>query len=145
VKYKNIKSAAHNLGHSFLSDTNAFTLNGNYAIVPKLLFEEAARRRMNRVTIDFLSGEVEPPELDQPWLRTAVGHYVRNLADQLRSQNVDAAAIRSVRLILTFDFDRSRRTLYEPIQETQEFACSVEVRDDRGKVHRAEPNHWWAV
>jgi hypothetical protein len=145
VKYKNIKSAAHNLGHSFLSDTNASLLDGKYTIVPKLLFEEAARGRTPKVAIDFLSGEIEPPELDQPWLRTAVEHYVRNLPDQLRSQNIDATAIRSVSFSLTFDFNRSRRTLYEPIQETQEFACTVEVRDDRGKVHLAEPDHWWAV
>lgn len=145
MKYKNIKSAAHNLGHSFLSDTNALMVDGRYTIIPELLFAEAARARVPEVRIDFLTGEVEPTALRLSSVQEAVSHYVRNLPDILRSQNIEPMAVRAAQLTVSFDYERVRRTQYHPIQETQEFSCVVEVLDDHGKLHRATPDHWWAV
>lgn len=100
---------------------------------------------MPEVRIDFLTGAVEPAALATPPVREAVAHYSRWLPDLLRSQHIDPAVIRSARLTLSFDYDRVRRTRYEPVQEAQEFACRVELTDDRAVVHTAAPDHWWAV
>lgn len=145
MKYKNIKSVAHNLGHSFLSDTNATGERSSWTIVPELLFAEAARRQEPEVRIDFLTGEISPAALAIPEVKRSVEHYGRWLPALLESQSIEATSVVAAALTIRFDYSRTRRTQYHPVREIQEFSCLVELRDDRGVVHRAEPDHWWAV
>jgi hypothetical protein len=143
VKYKNIKSVAHNLGHSFLSDTNARGEGSRYVIVPEELFRAAARERVPQVRIDFIARTLEPAHLADSELQRAVEHYADWLPELLASQNISPEAVRGARLTLTFDYSRQRSTPYHPERSTQEFVCEVELADDRGIVHRANPDHWW--
>ncbi|HWL41280.1 MAG TPA: hypothetical protein VNO75_13710 [Gemmatimonadaceae bacterium] len=145
MKYKNIKSIAHNLGHSFLSDMNASGSGGRYVIVPELLFAAAARERIPQVRIDLISRQVTPTSVISKELQGSVVNYAAMLFRLCHDQNVDDQAIRSAELMITFDYDRVRRTKYHPIREIQEFACVVEIVDDRGVLHQAHPDHWWMV
>lgn len=143
MKYKNIKSVAHNIGYSFLSDMNAVGEGSRYIIVPQRLFETAVEARLPEVHIDFLARHVEPPAAKIPEVEQAVGNYARWLPDLLASQNVSPEAVVGATLTLAFDYERVRRTKYHPVVEIQEFVCTVSLTDDRGQVHRATPDHWW--
>jgi hypothetical protein len=143
MKYKNIKSVAHNIGHSFLSDMNAVESGGRYTIVPELLFRAAERERVREVRVDLLNGEIQPESVALPEVRGAVGYYVRWLAELLTSQNVLPSAVTGAVLVIQFDYSRRRQARYEPELEIPEFACTVEITDDRGEVHPGHPNNWW--
>ena len=143
MKYKNLKSVAHNFGHSFLSDMNAVSLDGRYTVVPELLFQAAREAKEPRITIDFLREEVEPAALRFPALLRAVQTYRGTLPKLLESQNVDPAAVREARLALEFDFAGTRPGKYYPHDEVPAFVCVVELADDRGVVHRGMPTNWW--
>ena len=145
MKYKNIKSIAHNLGHSFLSDMNATGSGSRYVIVPELLFASAAQQRVPEVRIDLITREVTPSSVMSPELQESVANYAAMLYRLCHDQNVDDHAIRGAILTIAFDYDRTRRTKYHPIREIQEFSCTVDITDDRGVTHLAHPDHWWMV
>jgi hypothetical protein len=143
MKYKHLKSVAHNLGHSFLSDMNAVSLDGRYTVVPELLFQAARAAQEPRVTVDFLRQIVEPEALRFPALLKAVQGYGSALPRLLQSQNVDPTAVREARLALEFDFAGTHPSKYHPHEDVPTFACVVELTDDRGVVHRGTPTNWW--
>jgi hypothetical protein len=145
VKYKNIKSIAHNLGHSFLSDMNAVDVGGRYTIVPELLFADAERSREPEVRIDFISRTVVPAALASAAVQESVANYARMLFELCQHQNVDEHAIKGAVLTIAFDYERTRATPYDPVIAVQEFVCTVVIEDDRGVFHRASPDHWWKV
>ena len=143
MKYKNIQSVAHNIGHSFLSDMNATGSGSQYTIVPELLFRAAERQRVSSVSIDLRSGEIRPDSIALPEVRDAAVSYARWLPDLLASQQVDPGAVTRAVLILEFDYSRRRQSRYTPEVGIPEFACTVEIADDRGTVHRGYPTNWW--
>ena len=142
MKYRQIGGVAHNFGHSFLSDTNAVDDAGRYVIVPRVLFANAALERAPRVRIDFTTGAVEPPSLRTPEVERAIANYARWLPELMESHGLDPAAVVGAELTLTFDYDNVRRTR-DGSEQIQEFACTVALTDDRGRIHHARPDHWW--
>ena len=145
MKYKNIKSVAHNLGHSFLSDMNASGVGGGYTIVPELLFAAAESARAPEVRIDLIARTVSPHSLASAVVQDSVSNYARMLFRLCADQNVDAPAIRSATIAIAFDYSRTRCTKYDPVVCIQEFDCTVEIVDDRGVLHQARSDHWWKV
>jgi hypothetical protein len=143
MKYKNIKSVAHNVGHSFLSDMNAVGSGSRHTIVPELLFRAAERECVREVRVNLLSGEIQPESVALPEVREAVNHYVRWLTELLASQNVSPSAVTGAVLGIQFDYSRRRQARYQPEMVIPEFACAVEITDDRGEIHRGHPNNWW--
>ena len=143
MKYKNIKSVAQNLGHSFLSDMNAITVRGQYTIVPALSFPAAARERVADVHLDLIRRDISPIALKSAEIEESPMWYARKLFALCHAQNVEERAIVGASIHITFDYTRARRTNSPSIQETQEFSCTVEIIDDRGAIHQAHPNNWW--
>ena len=143
MKYKNIKSVAHNIGHSFLSDMNGVMDDGHYVIVPRVLFHVAEQEGVSDVRIDLLTGTIDPPAVATAQVQEAVGHYVRRLPELLTSQSVLPAAVVGATLTIVFDYSRRRETISQPKETAQEFACTVELSDDRGCVHVGRPANWW--
>jgi hypothetical protein len=143
MKYRNIKSVAHNIGHSFLSDMNAVGSGGRYTIVPELLFRAAEREAVPFVRVDLLAGTVEPPSLALPEVREAVGYYVRRLPELLATQNVTPSAVTGARLTIEFDHSQRRVARYHPEVSIPEFTCVVELTDDRSAIHHGRPDNWW--
>jgi len=143
VKYKNIKSVAHNLGHSFLSDMNAATIRGEYVFISQRLFAAAAASRVEHIAVDFVTGQVAPDSIRSPELLTAVIQYAESLPRLLESQNVSPNAIVGARLTIDIDYEHAREARYAPAETIPEFRCRVELTDDRGIVHVGTPTNWW--
>jgi hypothetical protein len=141
-KYKNIKSAAHNFGYSFLSDMNYVGSGRAFCYVPEVLYEAAKTAGARLVRIDFLKPGVEPSAVAVPPIMEAVGHYARWLPKLLESQSVTPEMVRGARMSLSFDFDHPRRSRYEPARELPAVTCVVTFTDDRGVLHEASPDKW---
>ena len=143
MKYKNIKSVAHNLGHSFLSDMNAATVRGQYVFVPQRLIAAAAAARVSHIAIDFVTGQIAPDAVRSRELEAAVRQYADNLPHLLESQNVDPTAIVGARMTIDLDYERTREARYAPAESIPEFTCTVTLTDHRGKRHIGAPTNWW--
>ena len=141
-KYKNIKSVAHNLGHSFLSDMNLAGTWPDIVMVPNVIYEAAKALGEPLVRIDFYRGTVEPAAVAAEIVREAVEHYARGLPRLLESQSVLPSMVRAAELTLRFDFDVSRPARHAPGREVPSVECIVRLTDDRGIVHEGRPVHW---
>jgi hypothetical protein len=141
-KYKNIKSVAHNLGHSFLSDMNLAGTWPAIVMVPDVIYQAARASEASLVRIDFFRGTVEPAAVATDLVREAVGHYARGLPSLLESQSVLPTMVTGAELTLHFDFDASRPARYVVGREVPAVECVVTLTDDRGIVHEGRPSHW---
>ena len=142
-KYKNIKSVAHNLGYSFLSDLNYVGTGSQFCYVPELLYETAKSTRSPLIRIDFMARTVEPRSVAIPQVLKAVEHYANWLPKLLESQSVVPAMVRAARMTLTFDFAHPRPSKYDVDKELPNLTCVVSMEDDRGVIHEASPNKWY--
>jgi hypothetical protein len=141
-KYKNIKSAAHNFGQSFLSDTNSVGTGRAYRLVPDALYAAAKEARAPLVAIDFLRQEVEPASVAIPPVRESIANYARWLPKLLESQSVTPEMVRQVRMTFSFDFAHPRWSRYDPSRELPAVECVVTFIDDRGVTHEVSPDKW---
>ncbi len=142
AKYKNIKSVAHNIGHSFLSDMNMLGSGKGYVMVPDEIYRVAKEAKEPRLRVDLMTGEVEPPTLATKLIRESAELYARKLPALLESQSVEPQMVRSAFLDLTFDLANPRAARYHPHEELPTFECTVTLDDDRGISHSAHPTNW---
>src|SRR5262245_182920 len=127
MKYKRIQGVAHNLGHSFLSDSNAVMRDGVYTIVPFVLFKAARTAAVPRVDIDLVNETIEPVELSLPELKQSVAFYRTWLPQLLQSHGVEPSVIRAATIAIVFDYSRDRHTQYAPAESIPEFVCTVSL------------------
>ena len=92
MKYKNIYSAIHNLGHSFLSLTNY--VDGDYVIDE--LF--TIRSRGFDIEIDWLNNTFIPKEELTSRIKKSMAYYSEKLTRNMQSQNVDLNLIKALKL-----------------------------------------------
>jgi len=142
AKYKNIKSVAHNIGHSFLSDVNMVGSGRAFAFVPDEIYAVAKAAGEPVVRIDLMTAEIEPPSLATRNIREAAEHYSRTLPDMLASQNVEPQMVRGAYLELRFDFAHPSSSRTNPQTELPNVVCTVSLDDDRGITHEAHPRNW---
>lgn len=118
MKYKNINSALHNFGHSFVSLMNY--VDDEY--VGDLLLQLAKDDPSNSVTINFSSGVVLPPAASaNSRLRKSIEYWGDWLPKHLESQNVHSGSLSEITLMFRL---------------TQKgTAVSVDALDDRGVHH----------
>jgi hypothetical protein len=139
MKYKAIKSAAHNYAHSFVSLLNY----GPDNYVMSYLAHAAAASGEPELRVDLLSGAAEPaPLLTAPVLRSIQG-YVQCLPRHLESMNITAGAIRRATLRVRFDLEGRRASVQYLGSVVYPFESSVEMEDDRGKVHLGTVHDEW--
>lgn len=93
MKYKNINSAIHNLGHSFMSGMNYFDSDHVMYEVHAL-----ASREPFEVIINFSTGEIKPTGEYSPRLLKSVAFYQAGLNEHLLKHNVDPAGLNNVTL-----------------------------------------------
>ena len=90
MKYKNISSAIHNFGHSFVSDMNYvdddFIINDLSKI----------HRKDQDIKIDWLTGEFEPTLMITERISKSISHYNQSLGEHLKSQGVELAKLTSL-------------------------------------------------
>ena len=115
MKYKNINSAIHNFGHSFVSDMNYvdddFIINELNKIHKKGL----------EITIDWLTGSFEPKSESSDRLKKSIGYWKNGLEKHLNQQNVDLSVLKK----LEYSW---------PINSNH----YMEAEDDRGKSYKVE-------
>ena len=113
MKYKNIYSAIHNLGHSFLSSMNY--VDDGY------VFDDLKSIHIggNDITIDWLEGTFDPDSMSNRRLENSIGYYLENLDQHFTSLNVDIRRLNS----LKFHWPAGERKYMEAI-------------DDRGKRYK---------
>src|SRR5574342_1345284 len=116
MKYKRIKSAIHNFGHSFVSLMNY--VDGEYIIdlLPPLLRDLPG----NALTVRFPAGTLEPDREYPSTLRKSVAYWAASYPDQLRSQGIDPDALVESCLVLSL---------------APGLRCEARAVDDRGDVH----------
>jgi hypothetical protein len=142
AKYKNIKSVAHNIGYSFLSDMNMVSSGKSYAFVPEEIYWSAKAANEPVVRIDLLTGEVTPAALATRNVRRSAESYAERFPELLRSQSVEPSMVRTASIELRFDFAHPGVSRMEPALELPNVSCTVLVLDDRGVTHEAHPRHW---
>jgi len=139
-KYKVLKSVAHNLGHSFLSDMN--TVDRFKTFIPQVLRDIAEEKGVATVEVDFMERSVSPAVFRRPDTEEAVGVYHDKLRRLVNDQGASWSMIDKARLRLQFDLAHSH-TAEGSRSRRPEFICEVEIVDDRGKIHVGAPQNWW--
>ena len=113
VKYKNIYSAIHNFGHSFLSLMNY--VDGDYVIDE---LSDIISRGYD-IEIDWLNNRFTPKHEATPRIIKSMDYYFANLKRHLQSQHVDVNRIKAMKLCCP---TRGRKYMW--------------AKDDRGKEYK---------
>jgi hypothetical protein len=141
VKYKTLKSAAHNFGSSFASTLNFAA--GDY--IMSHLARRALASGQTEMSVDILTGGASPSELVGPPVGDSIADRVRWFPTLLASQRIDPTVIREARMRLVFD--TARCTAPEPTKGFAvcevPFDCWVTLLDDRGRTHAAHFRRRW--
>ena len=140
MKYKNLKSVAHNLGHAFLSLMNC-AVGENYII--EMLFQKAKKTGLNSIEIDYLNEIIEPPEFRIKGVIDSLKRYRKSLPRDLDSQRCSIDKIRSIKIFIVFDLLHIPRHKDLPDLELPNYNCNVEIIDNRDKIHNAKVEEWW--
>lgn len=113
MKYKNIYSAIHNFGDSFVSSMNY--VDGDY------VFDEIDRIHSggHEITIDWLKMSFEPKSKATPRILKSLGYYRVGMEDHFNSQNVE--------------FDRLAMLRFRWCVGSRKF---MEAIDNRGKYYK---------
>jgi hypothetical protein len=118
MKYKNIKSAIHNFGHSFASYEN-------YVDDDFVLYElRNIHRKGYDISINWLTQEFEPNQLCSERIKKSIGYWANSLNENLQKQNVCLGSLQS----LNFKWPAKQGHF-------------IVAMDDRGTEHRKEIMH----
>ena len=134
TNYKVLKSVAHDLGHSFLSDKN--TVDSFKSYVPETLFALACDHALPRIQIDFFKGTITPTAFAVGDVLKSISLHKRVLPRLVESQGASWDTVRGAGLELVFDLPEDPRAV------TPSFKCSVHILDDRGVHHIGRPTNW---
>ena len=141
MKYKALKSVAHNFGDSFAS-----TLN--YA-VDDYIMSHLARRALasgqTEMKVNLLPGEAGPPELVGPPVDESITVRVRWFPALLASQRLDLRVVRQAQMCIVFDTPHCTAPAAFNDYTVSEipFDCWVTVLDDHDRTHAAHFRRWW--
>lgn len=141
MKYKAIKSVAHNLGHSFVSFMNyrADDYIMSYLVRAALVTGESVLR------IDLITGHASPQALLTSPIGDSVSAYVEWLPKLLTSQNVHRDAIVAAGMTLRLDLSRASDDRGFENHVEVPFECVVALKDDRGREHVGRTTGWWSA
>lgn len=117
MKYKNIDSAIHNFGHSFMSGMNF--VDDDHVMYE---VEAVVRKEPHELWINFSTGEISPMGHYSKRLRKSVAQYQEDLGNYLLRSNVDPSALNNV-------------TLHHRLTRSGGESVMLAV-DDRGVEHR---------
>jgi hypothetical protein len=139
MKYKALKSVAHNFGHSFVSLMNYRA--DDY--VMSHLARRAIEAGQPELRVDLLSGSAEPRTLLIPPVRDSIAHRVPWLQTLLASHRISSSAVQAAHMRIRFELER--RSVNHGFRNAWEipFDCWVELTDDRGKAHIGHIRAWW--
>jgi hypothetical protein len=141
MKYKVIKSAAHNFGHSFVSLMNYRGDDYVMSHLARLVVETG----QTELSVDLLSGRGAPSTLLWGPIRASVAAYMKWLPTLLGSHQIDPSILRSATMKLIFrPKDRYPIAGFAGAWGIP-FECVVTLGDDRGEVHEGRVRDVWMV
>ena len=120
MKYKVIRSMAHNWTHSFMSDMNF--IDGRCIAQDMELLARSCRGE--RVTISWIPPRAEEMSCLTPRVRECVAYYRKALSKHLEVHGVESEALAEF-----------RSEVY--VAENFRMYVRAYVKDDRGKEHEA--------
>lgn len=141
MKYKVLGSAAHNFAHSLVSLVNYYETD--YVVGHAL--RAALRSGEPELRVDLLTGAAEPLALLPAEVAIPLGDYVERFPHHVASYGAGMHGVREARMRLRFDPGRLSRLRHAdaPARLMVPFECSVEIVDDRGKVHAGVVRESW--
>ena len=138
MKYRVLKSVAHNIGHTFTSLLNYRA--DDYII--EHIFKIAKKKGISIIKVDFLNEKIEPVDFDQAPIRDSISSYHNALERIFQAQRCELAKVKSCKLIIEFDLN-TIRILDRTKIEICDYKCRVSILDDRGKENMASVREWW--
>ncbi len=124
ARYKVLKSVAHGLAQSFVSNLNY----RDYGV-------ETFR-------LDLMDGTCEPEVLATPPIRAAAEQYSKRVPELITAHGSDMEFVGSAHLEVRFDLHTQRQSKWSSELESP-FTCRVVVTDDRGKAWSSQVEDWW--
>ena len=118
MKYKNIKSAIHNFGHSFASYENY--VNDDFVIYEL----RNIHKKGYDISVNWLTRSFEPAQLNSARIDRSIELWADSLEEHLLRQNVELSVIKS----LEFKWPAKKGHF-------------IIATDNRGVVHRKEIMH----
>ena len=140
VKYKNIKSAAHNVADSFASSLNYDSDDYVMSHLARSVIETGERE----LTIDLLSGAGVPPALLPQPVARSVARSAEWFSRNLQRQRIDPERIRSATMRFIFEDARVSDDVGFPNHKEIPFDVWVMIIDDRNVEHVAHFRRWWS-
>lgn len=125
MKYKALKSAAHNFGHSFASGLN---WRGNDYVMSHLARAVVTSGEVE-LSVDLLSGRAQPAPLVTAPVQESVAHYVRWFPDLLRSHRIEPEAVRVATMRIRFQPERQVHVTEGMGGWTIPFECVVSLTE----------------
>jgi hypothetical protein len=139
VKYKAIRSAAHNFAASFVS-----TLNwaGDDHTMSHLV-RSAVSSGVPEFTVNLLTGRAGPESFLTAPVADAVRRYVLSFPDFLAQQRVEVPHLTSARMVVRILLKGTVAAQGGPPPWSVPFECEVDIIDDRGKEHAGRVADIW--
>jgi len=116
-------------------------VQGQYVVED--LFQSARRARATHVTIDLLTGIVEPEAVRTFRLDTAVESARNWLGEFAAANGCDIAVIRSFMIEMDFRFEQTRESENVPGLELPAYEARGVIVDNRGVRHVGVVPEWW--
>ena len=139
MRYKTLKSVAHNLGHSFISTMNYDF--GDYILGH--IQSKMRETNISRIEIDLITDTAYPKELLTPVINNALRKYSNWLPELLTDSNSDITFIQKADIAIEFDLSTSRICPFANDYIENPFICTSRIVDDRGKEYSYVFKDWW--
>ena len=141
MKYKAIRSAAHNFGASFVSTLNYVDDDHTMSRLARL----AVSTGDTEFSVDLLTGVAGPQSLATSAVQKAVRAYVVAFPGMLAAQRVEVTRLVEARMVIRFPLKGTVAGQGGKPPWTVAFECVVTVLDDRGVRHDGRVKDMWHV
>src|SRR4029434_9190742 len=141
MKYKAIRSAAHNFGASFVSTLNYVDDDHTMSRLARL----AASTGDAEFSVDLLTGGAGPPSLATSAAQKAGRAHVADFPRMLAAQRVEITRLVEAKMVIRFPLKGTVAGQGGKPPWTVPFECVVTVLDDRGMRHEGRVKDMWHV
>ena len=141
MKYKAIRSAAHNFGASFVSTLNYVDDDHTMSRLARL----AASTGDTEFSVGLLTGAAGPQSLATSAVQKAVRGYVVDFPRMLATKRVEGTRLVEATMVIRFPLKGTVAGQGGTPPWTVPFECVVTVVDDRGRTHEGRVKDMWHV
>lgn len=139
ASYKVLKSVAHNIGHSFVSDMN---YRGDDYVMGHILRLAKSTGR-DTLAIDFIKREGGPPELLAPPISDLPSWETERFWHLVETQGSQRSLVQDATLTLRYEIFAPPQNHHDPQLVEDRYFCDVHITDTRGKDYKAQFIGWW--